>query len=773
MTDENKMAYKNNIVGSLTWEMPMRWRHDQAVITELPFVAASTREECGTEMHLLVSSNNVCLRRYRDRGGLVVRLLASHLSEQGSIPDGIVPNEADNQRVFSGDLLFSPSLHSSAAPYSPRFIPIGSRDLGVKSRQNLSTPLLYITASGQYVEISSPKTRGLQAIRAINSTQYSEKGKRRQGLINGLAALGLLPSFVLVARESGLSFNSRENKELGQTPACLVQKDAYKQMADRKKVARVSEVLTLPRSGVVVRLHASHLGKPSSIPDVVAHGFLYIGIVPGDAAGQRVFSGISRFPHPCIMAPLHTHFTGISKPPFECYAGNTARLARRSDEALGVRVTIARIAPSFLDLAHIATYIVPLRAAQISSLHSPPLPRRRTSGHEFEAGSTAAAAMHATSRGRFNNKQASAGGGGGTRSGVLPQPAAVGSRWDDDGGPVRRSREYDQPSATSCEFSASAVISEPPCSREQKRSEISPVARYGTRIQIFTMPGNVRPAQVYWRVRKVPRKKHDEQWGWREYGAERPAKAGRSRKTKIEMAAICCSPPVCLMLDLECHDELFSTFNPFSADLTEPRWSSGQTTHLPPSRRTWFYSRRGPSPPPKLGFSHVGIASDDASGRRVFSGTSHFPRPCIPALLHTHLASPSLTLKTSMSKSLPNRSPFHSPAMILFTVSGVANKCFKGNDARKPHLTVYAAVLRQLTVYAAVLRQLTVYAAVLRQLTFCAAVLRQLTFCAAVLSKLTFYAAFLRQLTFYAAVSRQATIRPKYALAIRPSWVGR
>ncbi|KAJ8895396.1 hypothetical protein PR048_000728 [Dryococelus australis] len=32
-------------------------------------------------------------------------------------------------------------------------------------------------------------------------------------------------------------------------------------------------------------------------------------IVPDDAAGQRVFSGISRFPHPCIPALLHTHST--------------------------------------------------------------------------------------------------------------------------------------------------------------------------------------------------------------------------------------------------------------------------------------------------------------------------------------------------------------------------------------------------------------------------------------------------------------------------------
>ncbi|KAJ8891212.1 hypothetical protein PR048_010727 [Dryococelus australis] len=46
-------------------------------------------------------------------------------------------------------------------------------------------------------------------------------------------------------------------------------------------------------------------------------------------------------------------------------------------------------------------------------------------------------------------------------------------------------------------------------------------------------------------------------------------------------------------------------------------------------------------------FSHVGMVPDDATGRRVFLGNSNFSRLYIPALLHTHLASPSSALKTS------------------------------------------------------------------------------------------------------------------------------
>ncbi|KAJ8877790.1 hypothetical protein PR048_022246 [Dryococelus australis] len=41
------------------------------------------------------------------------------------------------------------------------------------------------------------------------------------------------------------------------------------------------------------------------------------------------------------------------------------------------------------------------------------------------------------------------------------------------------------------------------------------------------------------------------------------------------------------------------------------------------------------------GFSSVGIVPDDSVGRWVFSGISRFPRPCIPALLHSHIFSPS------------------------------------------------------------------------------------------------------------------------------------
>ncbi|KAJ8885636.1 hypothetical protein PR048_011834 [Dryococelus australis] len=51
------------------------------------------------------------------------------------------------------------------------------------------------------------------------------------------------------------------------------------------------------------------------------------------------------------------------------------------------------------------------------------------------------------------------------------------------------------------------------------------------------------------------------------------------------------------------------------------------------------------------GSPHVGIVPDDVADRRVLSETSFISGPCAPALLHTHFASPSLALKTSMLRA--------------------------------------------------------------------------------------------------------------------------
>ncbi|KAJ8879644.1 hypothetical protein PR048_020252 [Dryococelus australis] len=71
---------------------------------------------------------------------------------------------------------------------------------------------------------------------------------------------------------------------------------------------------TLVHNGQVNKgppLLASHQDEPGSIPGWVNPGFSHVGIVPGDAVGQRVFLDISGIPHPFIPALLHTSITLI------------------------------------------------------------------------------------------------------------------------------------------------------------------------------------------------------------------------------------------------------------------------------------------------------------------------------------------------------------------------------------------------------------------------------------------------------------------------------
>ncbi|KAJ8894623.1 hypothetical protein PR048_007287, partial [Dryococelus australis] len=65
----------------------------------------------------------------------------------------------------------------------------------------------------------------------------------------------------------------------------------------------------LPIYAVII-LFASHTGEPGSTPGGVAPTFSQVGIVPDNATGRRVFSGISHLPRLCIpeMLPSSPHF---------------------------------------------------------------------------------------------------------------------------------------------------------------------------------------------------------------------------------------------------------------------------------------------------------------------------------------------------------------------------------------------------------------------------------------------------------------------------------
>ncbi|KAJ8875956.1 hypothetical protein PR048_023864 [Dryococelus australis] len=134
--------------------------------------------------------------------------------------------------------------------------------------------------------------------------------------------------------------------------------------AIRATLTRTPSASSLLRARrAVFPLLASHQGDPGSIPDRVTPDFRTRECLPDDAIGRWVSSGISRFPAPSFRCcSIITSITLIgseylvvdSRPNLSTtfilrHGGNTARYARRSDEALELRVTVARIARSLLD----------------------------------------------------------------------------------------------------------------------------------------------------------------------------------------------------------------------------------------------------------------------------------------------------------------------------------------------------------------------------------------------------------------------------------------
>ncbi|KAJ8894776.1 hypothetical protein PR048_000083 [Dryococelus australis] len=75
--------------------------------------------------------------------------------------------------------------------------------------------------------------------------------------------------------------------------------------AMRRYLVRVSVARIAPSLLDLAPTHGSILGEVAPISS-------HVGILPDDAAGRRVFSGISRFPHHCILVRLQTHLASPS-----------------------------------------------------------------------------------------------------------------------------------------------------------------------------------------------------------------------------------------------------------------------------------------------------------------------------------------------------------------------------------------------------------------------------------------------------------------------------
>ncbi|KAJ8889981.1 hypothetical protein PR048_009486 [Dryococelus australis] len=212
-----------------------------------------------------------CATRKRGRGGVVVTLLASHLGEPDSIPEGvtpgsshveIVPDDAAGRRVFSEISRFPRHCIPALLPTH-----LNSHPSALKT------------------SIFSADTN------SINSTMRKEI--RKEGSHRSNSRKG----GVVVDTTRGVS---------GWLPTC---KAPHLQLT----VAYLAALISLYHSSLydytdllhcrehVDKLLTSRLGKPGSITSGVAHEFSHVGIVPDYATGRWVF-----FRYRSFTPPLHS-----------------------------------------------------------------------------------------------------------------------------------------------------------------------------------------------------------------------------------------------------------------------------------------------------------------------------------------------------------------------------------------------------------------------------------------------------------------------------------
>ncbi|KAJ8865888.1 hypothetical protein PR048_033411 [Dryococelus australis] len=279
----------------LCTDIPMSTAHWLSAVT----VEGDERASVLQDVSNTVYTNGLCC------GGGMVKMLASHRGETGSIPVGVVSGifvrvivRAAGRRIFSGISRFYPLWYSGAAPCSTRLTLIGSRDI------DLYSGLVYVDALRRldvYFTFPAP----------LHSIIWG---------FMGIAGLLLRCSFqphVAQIRRGGKSLavpppppyaRSKAN-ELRPLAAewRFPQRTRFPARAKRTETKGI-----IPWYAVPSRTLASPLGEPGSISGGFAFGEAHVGIVVDDAAGWWVFSGISRLPRPSIPALLHAHLASPS-----------------------------------------------------------------------------------------------------------------------------------------------------------------------------------------------------------------------------------------------------------------------------------------------------------------------------------------------------------------------------------------------------------------------------------------------------------------------------
>ncbi|KAJ8891157.1 hypothetical protein PR048_010672 [Dryococelus australis] len=218
-----------------------------------------------------------------------MRLLSSQREEPGWIPGGVMPGSSHLVSGFSrGSPVFSTSLHSAAAPYSRCFNLIGSQDPPAWRFQ--------IHVFNENIKRASNVMiyeKNTHFIRELLSAFKIHVGRDAFTRTNASAT-----------QLAVTAMNVMEHKKYG---CCSVNKTRRRGERTQRTYGATTERMggvnwrtskkTPPTSGIV--RHDPHMRGPGN------PGCSHVGIVPDDAAGRRVFSGVSRFPRPFDL--LHTH----------------------------------------------------------------------------------------------------------------------------------------------------------------------------------------------------------------------------------------------------------------------------------------------------------------------------------------------------------------------------------------------------------------------------------------------------------------------------------
>ncbi|KAJ8881787.1 hypothetical protein PR048_018273 [Dryococelus australis] len=199
---------------------------------------------------------------------------------------------------FSQGSPVSLPLHSGTAPYSPRSTLIGSQDLDVKEPSKSS----HYTYRDVYI---------------LTDNTISTKHAAQQGHAVKLPVKGKVNVLNAYDCEAG----SAARSWVKNAPTLCRFQCAYTRLSHKVGVRFTHDLVALagPRAAQsrgwrLVRLLASHQGEPGYIPGGLAPALSHVGLVPNDAAGRRVFSGIPHFP-PALhsyIGPYSPRFTIIS-----------------------------------------------------------------------------------------------------------------------------------------------------------------------------------------------------------------------------------------------------------------------------------------------------------------------------------------------------------------------------------------------------------------------------------------------------------------------------